>query len=223
MKTFAVIQLNAQDGGNRQFIMVQLPELCDEKSEAFKAGYKNICEIGKERMRRAGKKILEQFPSKGGVSRSDGVVNFRNTKNYFSLPYNAELAERAKELRKAGNLSEVLLWNQIKRKQFKGLDFDRQKIIGNYIVDFYCANLGVVIEIDGFSHASKTEYDKERDNYLKNLGLSVIHILDTDVKKNLDGVMSFLNKHPVFLTTSPRWGTPPQEENLERICLGNPP
>ena len=54
----AVMQLNAEDGGNRKFICVQLPELCDEKSEAYKAGYKNICEIGKERIRRAGAKIM---------------------------------------------------------------------------------------------------------------------------------------------------------------------
>lgn len=58
----AVMQLNSEDGGNRKFIMVQLPEKTDEKSEAFKAGYKNICEIGKERIRRAGKKIKEEFP-----------------------------------------------------------------------------------------------------------------------------------------------------------------
>ena len=58
----AVMQLNAEDGGNRKFIMVQLPEKCDEKSEAYKAGYKNICEIGKERIRRAGKKIKEENP-----------------------------------------------------------------------------------------------------------------------------------------------------------------
>ena len=56
----AVMQLNAEDGGKRQFIMVQLPEVTDEKSEAFKAGYKNICEIGKERIRRSGSKIKEQ-------------------------------------------------------------------------------------------------------------------------------------------------------------------
>lgn len=56
----AVMQLNAEDGGNRKFIMVQLPELCEEKSEAYKAGYKNICEIGKERIRRAGAKILTE-------------------------------------------------------------------------------------------------------------------------------------------------------------------
>lgn len=58
----AVMQLNAENGGNRKFIMVQLPELTDEKSEAYKAGYKNICEIGKERIRRAGKKIKEDSP-----------------------------------------------------------------------------------------------------------------------------------------------------------------
>lgn len=56
----AVMQLNAEDGGSRQFILVQLPEVCDEKSEAYKAGYKNICEIGKERIRRAGAKILAE-------------------------------------------------------------------------------------------------------------------------------------------------------------------
>lgn len=58
----AVMQLNAEDGGHRKFIMVQLPELTDEKSEAYKAGYKNICEIGKERIRRAGTKIKEESP-----------------------------------------------------------------------------------------------------------------------------------------------------------------
>ena len=58
----AVMQLNAEDGGHRKFIMVQLPEVTDKKSEAYKAGYKNICEIGKERIRRAGKKIKEDNP-----------------------------------------------------------------------------------------------------------------------------------------------------------------
>lgn len=79
----AVMQLNAEDGGNRKFIMVQIPEKCDEKSEAFKAGYKNICEIGKERIRRAGDKILQKITSgKGnlngaglGMGSGDGTGN----------------------------------------------------------------------------------------------------------------------------------------------------
>ena len=67
----AVMQLNAEDNGNRKFIMVQLPEECDEKSEAFKAGYKNICEIGKERIRRAGDKIVEENKDKEGIKDLD--------------------------------------------------------------------------------------------------------------------------------------------------------
>jgi len=67
----AVMQLNAEDGGKRKFIMVQLPEVCDEKSEAYKAGYPNICEIGKERIRRAGKKIVEE------TGKTDLDIGFR--------------------------------------------------------------------------------------------------------------------------------------------------
>lgn len=73
----AVMQLNAEDGGKRKFIMVQLPELTDEKSEAYKTGYKNICEIGKERIRRAGKKILNEL----GVGNGElGICNSDNSK-----------------------------------------------------------------------------------------------------------------------------------------------
>ena len=68
-----VMQLNAEDGGKRKFIMVQLPEVCAEKSEAAKAGYKNICEIGKERIRRAGEKIKEE----GGVAAANLDIGFR--------------------------------------------------------------------------------------------------------------------------------------------------
>ena len=71
----AVMQLNAEDGGNRKFIMVQLPEKTDEKSEAYKAGYKTICEIGKERIRRAGKKIKEENADKEGIDKLD--IGFR--------------------------------------------------------------------------------------------------------------------------------------------------
>lgn len=71
----AVMQLNAEDGGNRKFIMVQLPEKCDEKSEAYKAGYKNICEIGKERIRRAGKKILAEQENKTDLINQPAPLN----------------------------------------------------------------------------------------------------------------------------------------------------
>ena len=78
----AVMQLNAEDGGHRKFIMVQLPEKCDEQSEAYKAGYKNICEIGKERIRRAGEKLKQTLEEDGG--------NFRHLAKYAK---NAPLKE----------------------------------------------------------------------------------------------------------------------------------
>lgn len=71
----AVMQLNAEDGGNRKYIMVQLPQLCDEKTEAYKNGYKNICEIGKERIRRAGQKIKEENKDKERIENLD--IGFR--------------------------------------------------------------------------------------------------------------------------------------------------
>jgi very-short-patch-repair endonuclease len=151
----------------------------------------------------------------GWQAQPDGVVKFtnearnsfmRDTKKYMSLPYNPALKERAKALRCAGNLAEVLLWNQLKRKQFLGLDFDRQKIIGNYIVDFYCAEKSVVIEVDGSSHDDKAEYDALRDAFLMGLDLMVIHLRD----------------HPALTTeetTPPLWGTPPREGNSDPNSL----
>lgn len=76
----AVMKLNAEDGGHRKFIMVQLPEECDEKSEAYKAGYKNICEIGKERIRRAGKQILAEKHGDLLANESELDVGFRDLK-----------------------------------------------------------------------------------------------------------------------------------------------
>jgi len=122
----------------------------------------------------------------------------RNRKNYNTLPYNPNLKTRAKELRKAGNLPEVLLWQQLKNKSFKNYDFDRQKIIGNYIVDFFCTNRGVVIEIDGSSHENKTEYDKERDTFLESQGLTVIRIQAKDILNNLQNTINMLTTHPAL-------------------------
>jgi very-short-patch-repair endonuclease len=120
----------------------------------------------------------------------------RTTKNYMALPYNPKLKDRARALRKAGNLPEVLLWSKLKNNQLRGLDFDRQKIIGDYIVDFYCAEKNAIIEIDGSSHNDKAEYDALRDAYLTGLDLVVIHLTVAEVTRDLSGVMDFLQHHP---------------------------
>jgi very-short-patch-repair endonuclease len=133
----------------------------------------------------------------------------RSTDSYMSLPYNPKLKARARELRRAGNLSEVLFWNQIKNKQFLNLDFDRQKIIGNYIVDFYCAEKRVVIEIDGSSHEGKADYDAQRDAFLIGLGLTVLHVTDGEVLTGLSRVMDFFRNHSKLGSeTTPQCGHP---------------
>ena len=80
------MQLNAEDNGNRKYIMVQIPEKCDEKSEAYKAGYKNICEIGKERIRRAGKKIKEETNANIDYGFKVFKVDSSNFKEEISVP-----------------------------------------------------------------------------------------------------------------------------------------
>lgn len=111
----AVMKLNAEDGGNRKFIMVQLPEETDEKSEAFKAGYKNICEIGKERIRRAGKKIKEEV----GLTAQNLDTGFRvlkldstNMKDVYYNPndYEATLFASLADNIKADRTPEDLLF-----------------------------------------------------------------------------------------------------------------
>lgn len=92
----------------------------------------------------------------------------------------------------------MLFWKRVNKGKFKGLDFDRQKIIGNYIVDFYCSNCQVVIEIDGSSHNDKEVYDRERDIYLISLGLKVIHIRTEKILDDLDGTIQWLLKHEAF-------------------------
>ena len=113
---------------------------------------------------------------------------------YWEIPKNKLLNERAKELRKAGNLAEVIFWQTFKDKKKFGFDIDRQVIIGNYIVDFFIPELGLVFEIDGSSHDDKIEYDAERDNFMQSLNLEVARISDLDVKKNIQSVYNFVLK-----------------------------
>ena len=126
-------------------------------------------------------------------------------KAYTKLPYNPALRKRAAELRKAKNLCEVLIWKLVRNKNFKGYDFDRQKIIGNFIVDFYCVDCNVVIEIDGNSHDNKIEYDEIRESYLIGSGVKIIRVRASDVLYRLSDVLTMLYNHP-YLQQEPVQG-----------------
>ena len=120
------------------------------------------------------------------------IIKTKSTKN---LPKNKDLVCFSKKNRHAGILSEVLFWKQVHKGKFYGINFNRQKIISNYIVDFYIPSLSLVIEIDGCSHNNKEEYDFERNNYLKSFGLNIIRIPDIEIKRNLSWVMDCLKDY----------------------------
>jgi very-short-patch-repair endonuclease len=112
----------------------------------------------------------------------------------LNLPYNVSLKSRAKALRKAGNFSEVVFWKEVRNKSFWNIDFDRQRIIGNYIVDFYVKALGLVVEIDGEIHNFQEEYDEKREMYLKELGLKIFRISTTKMLFDTENVMKDLEQ-----------------------------
>ena len=109
--------------------------------------------------------------------------------NKTKYPYNPKLKERARYLRNNSTLAEVLLWKQLRNKQMMGYDFDRQKPIDNFIIDFFCDKLKLAIEIDGASHFDNTEKDQDRQKKLEQFGIKFLRISDLEVKKNIQNVL----------------------------------
>ncbi len=107
------------------------------------------------------------------------------------LPYNPRLKEIARKLRKTMTRSEVILWQHLKGKQMNGYDFDRQRPIDEYIVDFYCKKLKLAIEIDGSSHDSEEaqEQDRYRQQRLEALGVRFLRFRDEEVHQNVEAVL----------------------------------
>ena len=106
------------------------------------------------------------------------------------LPYNKSLREFSRDLRSHSTLSEILLWQKLRASQFRGYAFNRQKPLGNYIVDFYCRKTNLVIEIDGGSHDYEEAVveDGKRQQILEELGVSFLRFSDWEVKN----VMAFV-------------------------------
>ena len=110
---------------------------------------------------------------------------------YRIIPYNPILKERARQLRHNMTPGEVKLWQHLKGKQLMGYDFDRQRPIDQFIVDFYCKQLRLAIEIDGSSHDSKAAQakDRKRQARLEALGVKFLRFREADVHRNIDWVV----------------------------------
>lgn len=107
----------------------------------------------------------------------------------MKLYYNSKLKGLSRKLRNNSTIPEVLLWKELKGRKIKGYQFTRQKPINNFIVDFYCSKLKLVIEIDGDTHDCKIESDDTRQKKLELIGLTILRFNNRDIKYNLEGVL----------------------------------
>ena len=106
-------------------------------------------------------------------------------------PCNPKLKLLARKLRNKSTYAEVLLWNQLKNKKLNGYDFHRQKPILNYILDFFCHELFLAIEVDGITHDSEIQQakDKKRQSEIEVLGIKFLRFDDSEIKTQMDGVL----------------------------------
>ena len=107
------------------------------------------------------------------------------------IPYNPKLKEFAKQLRNNSTKAEIILWQKLKRDQMYGYDFHRQKPIDNYILDFFCYELMLGIEVDGYSHEFLEVYEKDqvKENRMNELGITVLRFSDYQVLKDTENVI----------------------------------
>ena len=107
------------------------------------------------------------------------------------IPYNPALKQLARKLRNNSTQSEIKLWLSLKGKQMKGYDFHRQKPIGNYILDFFCSELMLGIELDGYTHtfADVAENDNRKEEFMNKLGVSILRFSDREVLNHITQVL----------------------------------
>lgn len=107
------------------------------------------------------------------------------------IPYNPKLKELARELRNNSTKAEIILWMKLKGKQMYGYDFHRQKPIDNYILDFFCYELMLGIEVDGYSHEFLEVHNKDiiKEKKMNELGISVLRFTDNEVLKDMENVI----------------------------------
>lgn len=107
------------------------------------------------------------------------------------IPYSPKLRERARQLRNNSTKSEVFLWNYLKGKQIHGVDFHRQRLVDNFIIDFFCQEIYLAIELDGYTHLldSSLKRDEIKEKKLNELGIELIRFWDEEIFNDLENVL----------------------------------
>ena len=190
----AVLELNKEDGGDRKFILVQMPEPCDENSEAYKAGYKTIADIAKERIRRVIKRLTPgPSPSGDGSTLIDEGTSYNENLLKGATP---TLFKNAGGLRKAKTEAEEKLWQSLRNRNINNCKFRRQHPIGQFIADFYCHEVKLIVEVDGGYHnaAEQKEYDAARTQAINEFSVRVIRFTNEEILSSLPEVLRKIAK-----------------------------
>ncbi|MHA3789958.1 endonuclease domain-containing protein [Flavobacterium hauense] len=113
------------------------------------------------------------------------------------IPYNPNLKELARQLRNGSTKAEIVLWQKLKRKQMHGYDFDRQKPVDNYILDFFCHDLMLGIEVDGYSHEFFEVYNKDviKEAKMNEFGITLLRFSDHQVMKDTENVIRAIEQY----------------------------
>ena len=119
------------------------------------------------------------------------------TSNMYYVPYKQNLKEFSRQLRKNSTLGEVLLWKELSAGQMEGYNFNRQKPIGQFIVDFYCKRLRLVIEVDGGYHYEEEQIvvDKQRQKLIEEMGLYFLRFHDEEIRKDMPDVLRKIREY----------------------------
>lgn len=118
------------------------------------------------------------------------------------LPYDVRLTERARQNRKEQTRAEAKLWQAIRKRKINGYKFLRQKPIHNFILDFYCSELLLGIEVDGSSHNEKAEYDEQRETILKKYGIRVLRIRNEEINRDINEVVARIREYGGLIATN---------------------
>lgn len=120
----------------------------------------------------------------------------------MKIQYNPKLKSYASKLRRKGRTyAERMLWHCLRNRRLQGYKFMRQKPIGNFIADFFCFELKLVIEIDGISHEGKEAYDRRRVDYIEDLGLTVLRFDDERVREDLESILVEIENYIIDFQT----------------------
>jgi|GEM_PF-581367 len=172
------------------------------------------------------KTTLASLVRKEDQTLPDLPVSEEEQKEFLYIPYNQKLTELARENRKNPTKAEQKMWNEVlRRKNFLDYKFHRQKPLDNFIADFYCSKLRLIIEIDGDSHTDKKEYDEIRTEILNQYGLTVVRYTNDEVLNNIEGVYDDLMEKIKPTPTLPYQGgskkIPPYQGGSKESFLDN--